>query len=254
MAVNEQTFRHFLGGANNVAESDLFGVLDMWDPSKYSVYFEDFTDFDFGDYPADSDAVALQYAVTLDSELDYDVSFGGSTGDLVLTTEGGDTEGGQWRLNSAPFKLTAGKKAWFEVKYTVTSSAGTVGATTWFFGLSSNQTGTNFIADAGTSWAVNEAWGFGSMAAEAGVDVMVFDGDEQSMVTDVHTQVTAVEVTLGLYYDGTRTHYYKNGTRLGEIAATHPTADAMTLMIHFKSQEAQVKVLNLDHLLVILEK
>lgn len=254
MAVNEYAFKHFVAGVNNVPESDLFGSFDGLDPTKYSVYMEDFTDFDFGDYPADSDAVALQYAITLDTELDYDVSFGGSTGDLILTTEGGDTEGGQWRLNASPFKLTAGKKAWLEVKYTVTSAAGTVGATTWFLGLSTNATGTNFIPDAGTSWAVNEAWGFGSLAGEAGVDALVIDADEQSIATDVHTQVTAVEVTLGLYYDGAQTHYYKNGSKVGTISGTHPTGDAMTLMIHFKSQEAQAKVLNLDHIYVAIEK
>lgn len=246
--------QRFLDSLTDVPPSHPFGYLERLNPSKYAMFYEDFLQFDFGDYPADSDAVALQYAITLDAELDYDVSFGGSSGALILTTEGGDTEGGQWRLNASPFQLTANKKSWFEAKFNVTAGAGTIGQESLFIGLSKNQTGTNFIDDAGTALAVDDAWGFVSYDAEAGVDAVVRDSDEVSTLADSATLVSGTNVVLSLYYDGVKTHVYKDSLKVGEISGTHPTADALTMMIHFKSQEAAVKVLTLDYVLVIIEK
>ena len=255
MTVLNTIQQRFTGGINDVAASDPFAELLMLDPTRYAVFFEDFIQFDFGDYPADSDAVALQYAVTLDTELDYDVSFTGATGALTLTTEGGDTEGGQFRLNGSPFTLTAGKKAWYEVRYNLTAT--TVAQYSLFLGLASNQTGTNFIDDAGTALAVDDCWGFLSVDAEGGVDAVVRHDDEQSVITDVHAQVTAVNVVLSLYYDGAKTYVYENGIEKGTITGTHPadgTTDTMTAMIHFKSQSAEAGVLNVDYVLAVLER
>ena len=251
-----QTVKHsFIDGVNDVPASDPFAELLMLDPTRYAMFFEDFIQFDFGDYPADSDAVALQYAVTLDTELDYDVSFTGNTGALTLTTEGGDTEGGQFRLNASPFVMIAGKKAWYECRFNLTAT--TVAQYSLFLGLSTNQTGTNFIDDAGTALAVDDCWGFLSVDAEGGVDAVVRHDDEQSLLADVDALVTATNTVLSLYYDGTKTFVYKNGVEVGQIAGTHPadgTTDTMTAMVHFKSQSAEAGVLNIDYILAILER
>lgn len=251
MAVNQSIFTHFIDGVNSVESSSPFAALDVGNPAKYAVFYEDFLNFDFGDYPTDSDAVALQYAVTLDTELDYDVSFGGSTGDLILTTEGGDTEGGQFRLNASPFKLTAAKKAWFEARLNITAT--TVAQYSFFVGLSTNTTGTNFIDDAGTALAVDNAWGFVSYDASAEINPVVRVSDVSSTETGTHTMVTATYAKYQLYYDGSDTHFYVDGVKKGVIEGTHPTA-AMTMMVHFKSQSVEAGVLNLDHVLVIVEK
>ena len=246
------TVTHLQNGVNNVTASSQFANLQLLDPTKYAVFFEDFTETDFGDYPADSDAVALKYAVTLDTELDYDVSFGGATGALILTTEGGDTEGGQFRLNAVPFQLTAGKEAWFEAKLNITAT--TIGAESFFIGLSDNVAGTNMFADNGSAIAVDEAWGFVSIAAEAGIDVSIRDNDVETSSTDVGTFVSGTDVVLSLHYDGADTHAYVNGIKKAQVTGTHPTGDAMTVMVHFKSQSAEAKVLNLDYLLVAIER
>lgn len=247
------TITHFQNGVNNVAESDPFAELALLDPSKYAIFMEDFTETDFGDYPADSDGVALKYAVTLDTELDMDVSFSGPTGALVLTTEGGDTEGGQFRLNAAPFQLTSGKKAWFDAKLKITAT--TIADNSFFIGLSDNVSGTNFIDDTGATIAVDEAWGFLSVAEEAGLDVIVRDNDVAGATsTDIATLVTATDIRLSLYYDGTNTNAYINGVKKATLTGTHPTGDNMTVMVHFKSQAAEAQVLTLDYMMVAIER
>lgn len=245
----------FPDGLNDSEANGPLAELEQLDPNRYATFFEDFTETDFGDYPADSDGVALKYAVTLDAELDLDVSFTGPTGNLVLTSEGGDNEGGQFRLNATPFQLTAGKKAFFDCRLSITSSAGTIGQESLFVGLADNVTSTNFIAADGLSLAVDESWGFVSYDAEAGIDVAIRDNDVATATsTDVGTFVSATNVRLTLYYNGTDTEAYVDGVKKATLTGTHPTGDAMTVMVHFRAEEAQVKVLTLDYLYVAIER
>lgn len=255
MAESTQTIlQHFMGGVNNVPPEDPMSKLDMLDPTKYGIWFDDFIDIDTADYPADSDAVAKKYTVTLDTELDYDVSFGGTTGAIILTTEGGDTEGGQLYSTAAPFQLTAGKKAFFECKFNTTIGAGTIGQESLFFGLAKIQTSTNFIDDAGTLIAGDNVWGFVSYDAEAGVDAIIRASDELTTSSDLHTLVSGTNVILSLYYDGISTYAYADGVLKATMTGTHPTATALALMVHYKSQEAAVKVLTLDYIFAAVER
>lgn len=240
----------FPNGLNSFVKEGALAELDMTNPTRYNMLYEDFVDFDFGDYPADSDGVALQYAVTLDAELDYDVSFANSN--LVLTTEGGDTEGGQFRLNASPFALASTKKAFFECKLTVTQT--TIASNSLFIGLAKNQTGTNFIDDGGTAFAVDDAWGFSKVTATAAMAATVRDNDVASTSSAVHTLVTATAVKLGLYYDGTQTEVYVNDVKVATNTGVHPTGDAMTLMIHVKSQAVEATVAAIDYVFVAVEK
>ena len=244
----------FPNGINDVAANSPLAQLASLDPNRYAIFFEDFVETDFGDYPADSDGVALKYAVTLDTELDYDVSFGGATGALILTTEGGDTEGGQFRLNAAPFQLTANKKAWFDTVLSVTDGTA-LADTSLFVGLSDNVSGTTFIDDTGATIAVDEAWGFLSVTEEAGVDAIVRDNDvAAATATDVGTLASGTNIRLTLYYNGTDTLVFVDGVQKATLTGTHPTGDAMTVMVHFKSQSANAKVLTLDYLYVAVER
>lgn len=245
-------FTRFPDGVNNVSDTHRLRQLQLLDPTKYAILYEDFIDFPFGSYPADSDAVALKYAVTLDTELDYDVSYGGSTGSLVLTTEGGDTEGGQFRLNASPFKMVVGKKAWFEIKCTLT--AVTVAQYSFFAGLSTNATGTNFIDDAGSALAVDNAWGFVQFDGSANIAAIhrVSDAGTASEGA-VHAWTTAVPVVMNLYYDGVQSHVYVNDVLKGTLTGAIPTA-AMTFMLHFKSQSVEAGVLDVDYFMAVLER
>ena len=244
----------FPNGLNDSEANGPLAELPNFDPNRYMIFFEDFVDFDFGDYPADSDGVALQYAVTLDVELDMDVSFGGATGSLILTSEGGDNEGGQWQLNAAPFQLTSGKKAFFDCKLKIDAGAGTIGQESFFIGLSDNVQSTNFIAADGLSLAVDEAWGFVSYDAEAGIDVAVRDNDVASASTDVGTFADDTFVRLSLYYDGTNTQVYVDGVHKATQTGTHPTGDAMTLTLHARAEEAAVKTFTVDYWYVAIER
>lgn len=246
-------YQRFIGGVTDVASNDPMASLGIIDPTKYAVFFDDFTQLDTADYPADSDGVAKLYTVALDAELDYDVSFGGTTGAIIFTTEGGDTEGGQFSTTASPFKLTAGKKAFFECKFNTTAGAGTIGQESFFFGLATKQASTNFIDDAGTALAVDNAWGFVTFDAEAGVDAVVRASDEQSVSTDLHTLVSGTEYVYSVYYDGVDSHFYVDGVFKATITGTHPTA-AIGPMVHYKSQEAAVKVLTLDYLFAAVER
>lgn len=244
----------FPNGVNDSLPTEPLAMLGRLDPNTYAEFFEDFTETDFGDYPADSDGVALKYAVTLDVELDIDVSFGGATGALILTTEGGDNEGGQFRLNATPFQLTSGKKAWFDCRFKIGAGAGTIGQESFFIGLSDNVTSTNFIAADGLSLAVDEAWGFVSYDAEAGVDFVVRDNDVAAGSTDVDTIADDTFMRLSLYYNGTDTLVYADGVHVATQTATHPTGDPMTMMVHFRAEEVAVKTLTLDYVYVAIER
>jgi len=248
------TVTRFPNGINDSAADGPLAELASLDPNRYMIFFEDFVNFDFGDYPVDSDGVALQYALTLDTELDMDVSFGGATGALILTTEGGDTEGGQFRLNATPFQLTSGKKAFFDAVLSVTDGTA-IADTSLFVGLSDNVTGTAFISDNGATIAVDEAWGFLSVAEEAGIDAIVRDNDVAAASSaDVGSLVSGTNIRLTMYYNGTSTLVYVDGVHKATLSGTHPTGDALTAMVHFKSQSANAKVLALDYLYVAIER
>jgi len=244
----------FPNGINDSEANGPLAQLAQLDPNRYATFFEDFTETDFGDYPADSDGVALKYAVTLDVELDLDVSFTGPTGNLVLTSEGGDNEGGQFRLNAAPFHLVSGKQAFFDCRFKIGAGAGTIGQESFFIGLADNVTSTNFIAADGLSLAVDESWGFVSYDAEAGVDVVIRDNDSETSSTDVDTIVDDTFMRLTLYYNGTDTLVFADGVQVATVTGTHPTSDAMTMMIHFRAEEVAVKTLTVDYVYIALER
>ena len=241
-------------GISDRAASDPLAQLEMLDPTKYAVFIEDFVD---GDFVADMDGVVSGrgWTQTMGAELDLDVGLSGATGALTLTAEGGDNEGGQTYLNNATFNLTSGKKAFLETKLNIDAGAlGTIGAQELFVGLAAKVTGTNFIDAGGTSLDANECWGFVSLAEEAGIDVEIHDNDTDSVTTDVGTLVDETNIVLSLYYDGTQTEIYVDGVHKGSITGTHPTGDAMTVMIHFKSDEAIAAVLSVDYVVVAVER
>lgn len=238
-------------GINDVEPTNRLAQLKSLDPARYAIFLDDFLQ---SDMIADMDGVvASGWTQTLGTELDLDVSISGATGDLVLASEGGDNEGGQTYLNNATMQLTAGKEAFLEAKLSITA-AGTIGQEELFIGLADKVTGTSLMAADGSSLDVDECWGFVSLDGEAGIDVEIHDNDVDTVEADVGTLVSATDVTLTLHYDGTDTHAYVDGAKKATIVATHPTGDAQTFMIHFKSGEAEVKTLTIDYVFVALER
>lgn len=243
----------FPNGISDVTVSDPLAQLEALDPTKYAIIMEDFIK---SDIVADLDGLIQSgWTQTLGTELDLDMSIGGATGALIMTSEGGDNEGGQTYLNNETLQLTSGKKAFFEAKLNVDAGTlGTIGAQELFVGLADKVTGTNFMAADGSDLLVDECWGFVSLAEEAGIDCHVHDNDTDSSEADVGTLVDETDIVLSLYYDGSKSHIYVDGVKKGTISGTHPTSDGMTLMIHFKSDEAVACVLTIDYLLVALER
>jgi hypothetical protein len=178
-----------------------------------------------------------------------------ASGTLLTQTLGGaDNDLSQLYATTAIFPLTAGKKAFFRWRGKVDKgSTGTIGEQELYVGMSSVQTGTNFIDAAGTALAVDDFVGFASYDGGVNIDVVARKTDVLSTLAAVTTYADVTFMDLACDFDGVNLSFYKDSTFVGQLTSGFPTA-ALAPMIYFKGGEAKAAVLTTDYIWFAAER
>jgi hypothetical protein len=233
-------------GFSNVEATNSGGAIPFpIDPEKWLIWVEDFVKFDI----AQGDAVW-----TYDEVNDSDDAIIGPQGIVTITLGGAVTDSGGLFLTNAPFQLTAGKKAIFKSKVKVVKAAGTIGQEGFVVGLTSPQTGGDFMdAPPPTARTFDDGWCFLSYDAETNIDCMQGENDVFTMEASATTYADDTWMLLDIYWDGYKSTFYKDNEALVEIT-TNPPTSVVTPYIFFSAGEAQADVFHCDYLMVAIER
>lgn len=233
-----------LDGFANVAADDPLRGLNFLDPTAWATYFEDFIIYDKTQGNA-------AYTLTQTNGVD---TVAGPTGTLSLTLAGGDNDLAQLYLTDAPFATVAGKKLVLECRCKVQiGGGGVLGQEEWVIGLTSVQTGTNFMAADGLSRTFDDGLAFISYDGNANFTCLQGENDVFSQEVDAAAYADDTWMVLTIYYDGARAFFYKDGALIATLTANEPTS-VITPMMFIKAGEAVAKVLIVDYLFIATER
>lgn len=237
------TPKRFYNGISSVVSDNPLGALPYLDPTTWAVYFEDFLQYDKTQGNA---AWTLTQTNTADAIV-------GPTGVVTLTTSGNDNDLGQLYHTDAPFQLTSGKKAIIEIKAKVTKGGGTIGQEELVLGLTSVQTGADFMAADGLSHAFDDGICFISYDGSANINCIQGENDVFSSELGASTLVDDTWAVYSIYFDGTTSYFYKDDLLIASLS-TNPPTSVLTPMLFIKEGEAQTRVLSVDYVLVAIER
>lgn len=233
-----------LDGFTDLPASDPLAALPFLDPTRWAVWLEDFLQYD-------KTQGNVAYTLTQTNGVDTIV---GPTGVLTLTLAGADNDLAQLYLTDAPFQTTSGKKLIWECRCRVQMGAGgTIGQQEVFVGLSSVQTGADFVAADGLTRAMDDAMAFYSIDGTANTSCIQGENDTYSTEANAFAYANNTWMVLTCYYDGTSTFFYRDGA-LEATLTTNPPTSVVTPMMFVKAGEAFAAVLEVDYFLVAVER
>lgn len=233
-------------GFSALPAGDPLADLDIGNPRKWATFMEDFLAYDVTQLVGGN-----PYTLTVENACVDTIV--GPTGVLALTLGGTDNDSGMLRLTSVGVQTNA-KRLYFEARLNLTlASGGTVAANEIFVGLSGAQTTTNFIAAGGTSLAADNCMGFIKYDAGATAFSVNRKVDVESTDATVWTPTDGTWVTLSFYFDGSSTYYYVDKALKSTLVAAVPTV-VMAPTLYVKAGEAKANVLNVDYVLLALER
>ncbi len=170
----------FLSGVTNQPRKTLFGAFPLPSPMTANIFFTDFNQYAAGDWTVTTTNSGTSALTAIN-------------GGALLITPGGTATNFQGNtLVPASFAITPGYKAWFGVNMTVSSIAATA-SPSFIVGL------TNGGPSAPTDGIYFTK---ASGAAATTVSGVVRASSASTTVTGVATPVSAVNFTLGWFYDG----------------------------------------------------
>lgn len=234
-----------LDGYSALPNSDPLAQLDLGNPRKWAVLMDDFLAYDITQLVGGN-----PYTFTATNCVDTIV---GPTGVLALTLGGADNDVGELQITGTPI-ATNGKKLFFECRFNLTlASAAVMTAGELAIGLFSQQTTTSFMAADGLSLTADQALGLVKFDAQASCNLVMRQADVQSVLTNAITLTSGTWITLSIYYDGTKAHFYQDQAKIGELE-TVDTTSVVTPTLFVKAGEAKANVLNVDYFLVACER
>ena len=105
-------------------------------------------------------------------------------------------------------------------------------------GLAEVAVGANFMdGPPPTTLAFADGWGF--LSYDATTDIVAFQGENDTFSTEVGCTTYADDtwMVLSIYWDGTKSTFYKDGSALCEIT-TNPPTSVVTPVVFFGTGEA----------------
>ena len=236
--------KRFLHGISDVSVANPLGQFPFLDPTKWRVFYEDFTVFDL----AQTDTPEWTYTIS-------------SAGTLTSATPGGilftavnASDDFQLQLDHGKFYLVANKKAIFETRVKVVKGGGTIGQEGFVVGLTSVQVDANFMdGPPPTTRAFDDGWGF--LSYDATTNIVAFQGEADVFSTEAGCATYADDtwMTLSIYWDGTKSTFYKDDGKVCEIT-TNPPTSLITPVVFFGTGEAQTDAFHCDYLFVATER
>jgi len=236
--------KRFLNGISDVSVVNPLGQLPFLDPTKWAVWFEDFLHYDV----AQGDAAWILDVVNAGAD-----AVVGPTGVLTLTLTGASDSVGLQQSNGA-WQLTSTKKAIFETRCKIVKGGGTIGQEGFVIGCTSVQTTTDFMdAPPPTTRAFDDGWGF--LSYDATTDIVAFQGEADVFSTEagVTTYADDTWMVLSIYWDGTKSTFYKDDAELCQIT-TNPPTSVISPVAFISAGEAQTDALHVDYMLMAIER
>lgn len=230
---------HFKGPVQNKAVEDgdrsWFSELPVGKGPEIVELYNDFlvaSDYAAGNWVvSETDAGATQ-AIAAD-ELN---------GALLLTNTAGEAD--VLGLQSAEefFKMSAGKRAWFETKLKVSADSSLHNLTV------------GFMTTDTTPLATTDSVGFRKVAASSSILALTEDNTTET-TTAVGTLADATYVTLGFYWDGiNKVRFYVDRA----LKATHATnieqTNKLALTISMTNASAAADTITIDYIYVAMER
>lgn len=176
------------------------------------------------------------------------LSYEGPNGVLIQTLGGADNDLSQIYLSAAPLAFVAGKEFAFEARVRFGSTGNvTLGEEELVIGLTSAQTGTNFMAADGLSRTFDNGCAFVSFDGSTSFTLQQGQGDTFSTVANAFTYAYNTWYRFGIRYDGLVTAFFVDDVKVGELA-TNLSTSAVTPMLFIKAGEAVAKTLRTDYI------
>ena len=224
------TPRRIWNGVSTVSKDHPMAAFPYPNITDWRVWYEDFGMYDIAQ--TDTPTWTLTVSGTAPDTIP-------TPGSLLFTITGASDDA-QLQLDHGHFFITAGKKAIFETKIKVTkASGGTIGQEGWVVGLTEVATGANFMSGPPPlALAFADGWGFLSYDATTTFQTFQGEDDEFTYNTSAGTYVDDTWMTLSIYWDGTKSTFYKNGTSLGTLTLTPPTS-VIAPVVFFGAGEAK---------------
>ena len=226
----------FPSGLTNNGPDDILAALLDADPTKMHVYFNDFNDYTAGDWTVTETDGSATEATTA-----------GDGGLLLITNTAADNDAVVMQKTPAAFAMTAGKQAWFKVKFKVSDAT----QSDIQFGVVIVDT-TPLDATDGIYFIKNDD--------AATVDFIVRKNATtgSTIATSVATLSNNTYVTLGWYYDGiSLVQYSVDDVIKGAVSGTSaflPDATNLTVSMMIQNGEAVAKTMTVDYIFAAVER
>ena len=241
------SMKRMSNGVSGVSSTNPLAQYNGLDPTLWRTWIEDWTVYD----TAQTDTPEWTLTNTNTGGVDAIVT----PGHLTLTLDGANDDACCLQMDHGHFFLASDKKAIFETRIKIDVGAGgTIIQQGVVVGLCSVQTSTNFMDNPPpTARAFDDGWGF--LSYDATADIVAFQGEADVFSTEAGctTYVDDTWMVLSIYWDGSKSTFYKDDVELCQIT-TNPPTSVITPVIFFGTGEAQADVFKCSYILAATER
>jgi len=230
---------HFTGPLLNATKEagsrEWFEKLPIGQEPDYVTYFNDFLfaqNYSASDWVVTNTQAGATEAIAADE-------VGGA---LLLTNDAGDDDVQQLQSAEMWFKMTAGKRGWFECKFKVSDAT----QSDFFVGFAS--TDTSIIA--GTTDAV----GFRKLDGSTTVSSLTEDNTSETTNT-AYTAADDTYKTVGFYWDGVgKVEFFVDRAKVATHTTNIEQTNKLALTFCLQNGEAVAKTMTIDYVYVAMER
>lgn len=253
--------RRFLNGISNVDGSKPLANFPYLDPTKYTVYYEDFFGPIFEAQITSSTATmsieGMKWTAVGAESINI-VQDADANGCLSLSVISGDNAQVYGYTIAPAMRMRAGKRFFLETKIEITEEAGgTIGQEEFFVGLADNAgfaTIANFMSANGLALTTDDAIGFVSYDGSAEPQVVISEADVRDTVPLGTAMVDATWIKMSIYFDGTDLYYFVNDAAAGAFTPTAIPVSPVGPAYYLKAGEDKNKTMLVDYLFVACQR
>lgn len=201
----------------------------------------------FNDFLVDSDYVATDWVVTeTQAGATQGIAADVTGGALALVNSAADDDVNQLQSTEEWFKLTSGKRAWFEARFKVSHAT----QSDLLIGFATTDT---------TPITTTDCVGFRKLDGSTSLTSITEDNTSETTNT-VATMADDTYVTAGFMYDGKGTvkFYVKNSSGARAEAASHTTnievTNKLALTLHLTNGDGNARTLTVDYVYAAMER
>ncbi len=146
------------------------------------------------------------------------------------------------------------KQFYFETRVTLTDNGTDMDQYELLVGFTSNQSGANLLAAAGTSYTFDDGFGFGHLDGDTTLSFVARQSDVEQRISFGEDLVSDVPTRLGVWYDGVNYNLYFNGvlkTSAIQVVYNDDAATGMSLFV--KNGETKTKDLLINYVYLASE-